>query len=599
MAESPYDVLEELNKTIEALRATVELESSAAYSAADSIRESMDRIYGQMDVFRQNMIKNEVRQMAHENILRIDQLQKEQFADHRNIRETLMGVVRDFDINLVRNSTLEEISEELWLSNSNYWLSYALLAITAWVNDFQSAAANAVAECVRLEPVRASLFFCLFNLRFGRTDSAGRWLAAYLNKLDPSCSPTETIVLLDAYIRGFFDQDPEMGHGNAPSHSSALETPPRCASAAERAAVERNAAHLSGAVGRFAHENSLREGQTYGVAEVFQNWVSVMSADAKTDEKLTQVYLEYIKMAPSSRVCGYEALAGHCQNYGEIVRIFQEVSRLDTLIERQAELVPADISPERQSSRLDMILFDLISKYDREEEKLKKQRHFFQLLLENDGDMEKAEQQFKTWQSKEGESFHIGKEMIRWALSDWQNPQERRKKWFGMLCTRQWYLSALEKWMSQLQEKKPIEFMLRIDGWTGTVTATGNSAHGSSSCEGQTPILDQAEQERNMQSYFQTSRIWLTAVNSVNLIVAVVFILSVGIAFLNPFVLAVSAVSFGILVLRIARAQKKYNGRVEHARKTLNQCVEELSDFLQYYEKNKGKKDVLEEMLHN
>mgnify|MGYP003293995419 CR=1 FL=1 len=79
----------------------------------------------------------------------------------------IVNWLKDFDINLVRNSTIQEISEELWITSSRYWLSYALLSITAWINNYEEVAKNALAECVRRDPVKATLFFCLFNLRFG------------------------------------------------------------------------------------------------------------------------------------------------------------------------------------------------------------------------------------------------------------------------------------------------------------------------------------------------------------------------------------------------------------------------------------------------
>jgi hypothetical protein len=116
------------------------------------------------------MIADEQMQAAHENILRLDQVIREKFESNIKVRKTVSGVVKDFDINLCRNSTIEELSEELWITSSRYWLSYALIALSAWVNDSKMLASNAVSEAVRTSELKANLFFCLVNLRFGFFD---------------------------------------------------------------------------------------------------------------------------------------------------------------------------------------------------------------------------------------------------------------------------------------------------------------------------------------------------------------------------------------------------------------------------------------------
>lgn len=129
-------------------------------------------VYDKILEFRKSMENGEQKQLAHENIIRIDQIIKEQFSNHETIRRTVMGVVRDFDINLVRNSTIQELSEELWITSSRYWLSYALIAITAWVNNYPDVAKSALGECGRKDAIKTTLFFCLLNLRFGRMETA-------------------------------------------------------------------------------------------------------------------------------------------------------------------------------------------------------------------------------------------------------------------------------------------------------------------------------------------------------------------------------------------------------------------------------------------
>ena len=212
MATSSYNAVNNLNETIGSFKAKVDVKIDSVNTSTASIKATTDKIYDSVSRFKENMVQNEEKQLAHENILRIDQILKEQFGDHEAVRKTVMGVVVDFDINLVRNESIQELSEELWITSSRYWLSYALMAITAWINDYKEVANNALSECFRRDPVKASLFFCLFNLRFGRNDVAKKWFFEYLKTVDPTKVQQESAVLLQAYLNGLFGTDKELEH---------------------------------------------------------------------------------------------------------------------------------------------------------------------------------------------------------------------------------------------------------------------------------------------------------------------------------------------------------------------------------------------------
>ena len=74
--------------------------------SSNMIRGTSEKTLSKISDFQSGMMLGEQKQLAHENSLRVDQELKEQFGDHDAIRKTVMGVVRDFDINLVRNSTM-------------------------------------------------------------------------------------------------------------------------------------------------------------------------------------------------------------------------------------------------------------------------------------------------------------------------------------------------------------------------------------------------------------------------------------------------------------------------------------------------------------
>lgn len=418
MASSSYNAVNNLKETIGSFKSKVDVKIESVNTSTANIRQTTDKIYDSISKFKQDMIQNEEKQLAHENILRINQILKEQFGDHETIRKTVMGVVKDFDINLVRNSTIQEISEELWITSSRYWLSYALLAITTWINNYQEVASNALSECVRRDPIKASLFFCLFNLRFGRNTAAKKWFFEYLKTLDPTKMQQESGILLQAYLNGLFGTDKEL-------------------------------------------END--------VNNVIKAWISELNADQAITDELKQAYQRYIQLLPPAKQCNYTALSESCSNYGAIQQSYANISKYEKLI---IEIDAMDVELEEQTeanykSRVDVILMNLISNYDAEELDLKNQQAYFNFVIDNNGQIDAAKAQYEEYQNVQSESFNIGKQMIKWAIYDDTSQTDIHVKKFGLQNTKVWFKEAIENWALMLQKSLPLDFPLAIDTWSG------------------------------------------------------------------------------------------------------------------------------------
>lgn len=527
MATSSYNAVNNLNETIGSFKSKVDVKIESVNTSTASIKATTDKIYDSVSRFKENMVQNEEKQLAHENILRIDQILKEQFGDHEAVRKTVMGVVKDFDINLVRNESIQELSEELWITSSRYWLSYALMAITAWINDYKEVANNALSECFRRDPVKASLFFCLFNLRFGRNDVAKKWFFEYLKTVDPTKVQQESAVLLQAYLNGLFGTDKELEHD---------------------------------------------------VNNVIKGWISELNAHQEIAEELTASYQKYIQLLPASKQCDYRTLSETCSNYEEIKQSYANVSKYEKLI---SEIEAMDVDLEEQTeanykSRVDAILMALISNYDQEELELKNQQQYFNFIIQNNGVVEAAEQQYQEYQAVQEESFNIGKQMVKWAVYDDADQTNVQVKKFGLQNTKEWFVSAIQNWALMLQETQPLDYPLTIDTW-------------SSVSNGQ----DQNDQAENMKQYYNNNKFQLMYVNTSNIAAIIVLVLSIGLAFVTPYSLVATAVALGFLVFKVIKANKDYPARVNASLQLLNQSMTELADYRQFYTDSSEKKDVL------
>lgn len=497
------------------------------YNSSVNVNNTTNQIYEKIQQFKTDMMHGEETQLAHENIIRIDQLLKEQFSNHEAIRKTVMGVVRDFDINLVRNSTIQELSEEMWITSSRYWLSYALIAITAWVNDYPEVARNALAETGRRDAIKTTLFFCLMNLRFERMQPAKQWFCEYLKILDPNMLQQETAVLLEAFLNGIFGKDKELEHE---------------------------------------------------VLDLINEWMRILNEDAQACESLVDAYATYIKNLKSPAKFSYQSIAEFCANSEEVRKSFEEVSKYDKLLALVEEL---DVESEEQNdenykARVDAVLTSLISRYDAEELSLKNQQAYYRFVVENGGDTDLAEAQYQQLEELQSESFNIGKQMIRWAIFDDSETTAPQVRKFGFQNTKNWFLDAVNRWDVSLQQGMPVNYHLNIDTWSGV--STGD---------------DQAQQVENMKNYFESNKFHNMFINTPNIALALLFVLSAGLAFVTIYSLVVTVIAAGILGFRCYRAMQEYPRRVNAALEKLNACMAEIAEFRQYFAEKRELKNTL------
>lgn len=517
--------MNELNRAILEFKSNVDKNLGEINASVNVVDSNATNIYNNISKFRQEIVLNEEKQIAQENIIRIDQEIKEMYGNYDEVRKTIMGVVRDFDINLVRNTSMQEISEELWITNSRYWLSYAMVAISAWVNNYKNVAENALAECYRRDKAKCTLFFCLMNLRFKRARVAKSWFKEYLTTINPEQTNRETAILIQAYLNGVFGSDKEL----------------ECE-----------------------------------VNNIIQGWIAELRDNKKNNEELTNAYFSYISVLPIKEKCEYGELKQYCEEYSKIVETYIKVSKYDELIKflDNYQANEEDNYNQDYKKKIDSILIMLVTNFDDEEIVLKNEQKKFKFILDNNGNKGAAEKQYEEFMNLQSESFNIGKHMISWSL--YEDNIDIKVKKFSIENSKSWFKDAVEKWNELIKVNAPIDFKLNIDGWC---SVTNGGDHNS--------------QIENMSSYYESRKFQLMYINKINIIVAIVFILSICFAFITPFSLIVSLISGITILVRILGAKKKYLKKCEEAKDKLNRCMIQIADYKKYYITNIEKKDTV------
>ena len=129
------------------------------------------------------------------------------FGQNAVVRRQATGILQASDIQLVRQETLRGATEELMLSTPRYWLAPALVALAAWLGDKQDLAQRALAEALRRDDEKTSLFFALIARRAGRSEANRTWLDRYFGLQNPFQLDRQTVVMVDAMANGVFTAD--------------------------------------------------------------------------------------------------------------------------------------------------------------------------------------------------------------------------------------------------------------------------------------------------------------------------------------------------------------------------------------------------------
>ena len=154
-----------------------------------------------------NLAKNV--SLASTKLTELDDQYQRKFRLYAKFRRICLGYVIGIDNDVVSSEALRTVVEKNYLANSDYWLSHCIMATMLWVNDEEESAKRAINEAMKIDKYKATIFFLLVNLRFGRTDAAKEWYDIYMSNIDINNMTEEWQYLLQAYLYHAFGYDEE------------------------------------------------------------------------------------------------------------------------------------------------------------------------------------------------------------------------------------------------------------------------------------------------------------------------------------------------------------------------------------------------------
>ncbi len=171
-------------------------------TAQDHARSELNDLRAQFTEYLRRDELGRNLQLAQTQIVAVCQQLDTEYGHYKDVRRHATGTLQAMDVGVVTHDTLQGVSEELMLATPRYWLAPALVALASWIRDDRTLADRALAEALKRDNDKTSLFLALVLRRHERSATVARWLGQYLARQDPRQLPKEFTVVLDAMVTG-------------------------------------------------------------------------------------------------------------------------------------------------------------------------------------------------------------------------------------------------------------------------------------------------------------------------------------------------------------------------------------------------------------
>lgn len=431
MSESPFqDIYDEVNSTrhdiknlsslmvdeMSYLKTSVSEISEEVVNVRSDVKEVKDDVYSfkvRFEEFVDEMgRKNNVTHAQGQMVILNQELEK-QFGLYEDVRNYLLGILQAVDTGIVSKRVITNSTEELMLGTPRYWLSPSLIAIAAWLNDNQALANKALAEGLKRNLIKTELIFTLISNRLKRQDASFAWLSKYFECQNPQELPQETLILVNAYTDGVFGPD---------SHSECIK-------------------HLSA-------------------------WLDYLSKQPETVKDLEDRWVKKISVMQndSSEDIPFNSLEEYCDEFPVLMNLLNYANKHQAFLNYLTEIINKTKEKKNYTEELDDILFKLIKEYDSDEFELRKKHKMCQLIIEYEGDKERAQADFDanvvTLFKEKVTFFDI---LVNAATKENASPNLKK---LSILLMKDWIINAHRDFTAKYRAQYLPEITMKMDDWT-------------------------------------------------------------------------------------------------------------------------------------
>lgn len=473
---------------------------------------------------------------AKQNVVILEQELKKEFGDYEKVRKHTVGILQAADISVVKKETIENITEEMMLSTPRYWLAPALIALSAWLSDNKELADKALREAMRRDDEKTSLLFCLISRRAGRLDGSLVWLERYFAMQDPKNMERRIIVVLDAFASGLFG------------------------------------------------------GDVKGIcASKIKHWIDELSSRAGfADQQKQQWQNAFLAKKVSMNESEFPILKEHSSSWDKLKDVLEIAETHDEIYTYFSNIFNTPIeNVSSVSAKIDDILDNLVKNYDTEELPLRAQLRKNKLVIEENGEIDRANKRFDSEFKGYEEYNDFSQHLTNTALSPEATGALIATQKLSISLSKQWILDAYEDLIVKSRSEVPVEIDINIDSWNGKTRDGSNSEELSSLLNDH---IDEMKKGQLSKIKWSKKKIIITS------------IIALVIGILGMPTIIIPLIEIGIIayiVLSIKKAIGKVDSHIEEFRKRsqeiLNGFLAEVVDYRRLYSvKDKESEKVID-----
>ena len=336
---------------------------------------------------------------------------KDNFGHYDVVRRTATGILQANDLAIVKSSMLSHVTEKQMIETPNYWLTPCLVALSAWINDDKALAERALAEGIRRNDEKTSLFFGLICRRIGRESSSLKWFARYLEAQDEEKLDRKAVIVLDAFASGLLGNDTE----------------------------------------NFVYQQ-------------IQEWMSNLEAKPGFTEKQLDNWKNAInsKRVPLQKGL-YPYLEKYSNTWDNLKDVLEGANLNNDLYEYFKKVFEQKEETKKLKVELDKILDSLVTEFDEEELPLKREEQFEELVVKYNGSESRANAQM----ALEKSVYDDYRDFMQLLTDASMNPEESKSsvatQKFATALSRNNIVTAFNDVVAQNRMNVPYEIEINVD----------------------------------------------------------------------------------------------------------------------------------------
>jgi hypothetical protein len=363
--------------------------------------------------------------LSETRLVRVRQELETNFGFHAEVRRSATGILQATDLAIVRRETLRSSSEELMIRTPDYWLAPALVALSSWISDQRGLAEKALAEAMRRDDTKTSLFMTLVCRRLGRQDSARSWLARYFSLQDPFKLDREAVIMLDALASGVF---------GASSKSQTL------------AGID-------------------------GWLTEIQNRIGVVEAERKRWNEA------FVAMTPVVSHADYPTIAAYSETWPAVAMGLAAVRRNGYVRDNIAQIFDGEIvTSPKLFARVDGLIERLVTSFDSAELPLRSEMRRLELIVEESGDRRAAEERYASETAAYAAATNFVSLLTSTARGIGVGETSRATQRLAFALSIPWMSEAYDDVVAASRAQQPASIALTIDDWSDATTDGANEA---------------------------------------------------------------------------------------------------------------------------